>query len=60
VPETGAAQRLAVADLDHQSAERTKTQLILLGEGESTRKKLVIEADGSQTTTAITLYRDSD
>jgi regulator of protease activity HflC (stomatin/prohibitin superfamily) len=47
VAETAAAQRLAVADLDRKAAEQTKQQQILLGEGESTRKKLVLEADGA-------------
>jgi hypothetical protein len=47
VAETQGAQRLAVADLDRKAAEQTKLQQILLGEGESARKKLVIEADGA-------------
>lgn len=47
VAETAAAQRLAVADLDRRAAEQTKLQQILLGEGEATRKKLVLEADGA-------------
>lgn len=47
VAETQAQQRLAVAEFDRKSAEQTKLQQILLGEGEATRKKLVLEADGA-------------
>lgn len=47
VAETQAAQRLAVADFDRQAAEQTKLQQILLGEGESQRKRLVLEADNA-------------
>lgn len=47
VAETQGAARLSVADLDRKAAEQTKLQLILLGEGEATRKKLVLEADGA-------------
>lgn len=47
VAETAASQRLAVAELDKKSAEQTKQQLILIGEGEATKKKLVLEADGA-------------
>jgi len=42
-----AEQRLAVAKLDALSAEQTKRKEILLGEGESQRKKLVMAADGA-------------
>lgn len=45
--ETAGAQRLAVAEFDAKAAEQTKRQSILLGEGEATRKKLVLEADGA-------------
>lgn len=47
VAEIQAKQRLAVAELDRQAAEQTKLQQIALGEGESTRKRLVLEADGA-------------
>lgn len=47
VAETQASQRLAVADLDRKSAEQKKLELILLGEGEAQRKKLVLDADGA-------------
>lgn len=47
VAETGAKRRLAVAELDKQSAEQTKQENILLGEGESQRRKLVLAADGA-------------
>lgn len=36
-----------VAELAAQAAEQTKRQHILLGEGEATRKRLVMEADGA-------------
>jgi hypothetical protein len=42
-----AQQRLEVARLDAQAAEQTKRKEILLGEGESTRKRLVMTADGA-------------
>jgi len=42
-----AQQRLEVATLDAKAAEQTKRKEILLGEGESTRKKLVMTADGA-------------
>lgn len=43
-----AAQRdLAVAELAKQAAEQTKQKEILLGEGESTRMKLVMAANGA-------------
>ncbi|MCX6739653.1 MAG: SPFH domain-containing protein [Candidatus Parcubacteria bacterium] len=42
-----AQMRLDVATLDRQAAEQTKQKEILLGEGEATRKKLVMEADGA-------------
>lgn len=47
VAETAAAQRLNVAKLDRDAAEQTKAQDILLGEGESARRKLVLAADGA-------------
>jgi hypothetical protein len=47
VKETEAKRGLEVAKLDRQAAEETKQKDILLGEGESTRKRLVIEADGA-------------
>lgn len=40
-------QRLTVADLDRKAAEQKKLELILLGEGEAARKKLVLQADGA-------------
>ena len=45
--ETQAKQRLEVAKLDALAAEQTKRKEILLGEGESTRKRLVMQADGA-------------
>lgn len=42
-----AEQRLAVAELDRKSAEQKKQELILLGEGEGERKRLVMAADGA-------------
>jgi hypothetical protein len=47
VATTQANQRLQVASLDKQAAEQTKQQQILLGEGESTRAKLVMQANGA-------------
>ncbi len=44
---TAAQQRLEVAELEKQAAEQTKQKEILLGQGESERKKLVMEADGA-------------
>jgi hypothetical protein len=44
---TEAQQKKEVADLDMQAARFTKEKEILLGQGEATRKKLVIEADGA-------------
>lgn len=49
VAETQAQQRKNVADLDVQTAELRKKEQILLGEGESSRKKMVMEADGALT-----------
>jgi regulator of protease activity HflC (stomatin/prohibitin superfamily) len=46
---TEAEQRKRVAELDMQAAEMKKKELILLGEGEGTRKRLVMEADGALT-----------
>ncbi len=42
-----AQQQLEVATLEKKSAEQEKQKQILLGEGESTRKKLVMNADGA-------------
>ncbi len=42
-----AQQRLEVAKLDALAAEQTKRKEILLGEGESARKRLVMTADGA-------------
>jgi len=44
---TQAQERLAVAELDKRAAEQTKQENILLGQGESERKKLVMAADGA-------------
>lgn len=44
---TKAEQERQVADLAKQAAEFTRQQNILLGEGESIRKKLVLQADGA-------------
>lgn len=42
-----AQQKLEVATLDAKAAEQTKLKEVLLGEGEATRKRLVMEADGA-------------
>ncbi len=42
-----AQQGLEVATLEKKSAEQTKQQQILLGEGEAARKRLVMSADGA-------------
>lgn len=47
VAETQARQRYEVAKLDAQAAEQYKKEQILKGEGEGTRKRLVLEADGA-------------
>jgi hypothetical protein len=47
VAETQAQARKNVATLDAQTADLRKQEQILLGEGESTRKRLVLEADGA-------------
>jgi len=47
VAETQAEQRKNVAEFDLQSAKLKKDTEIALGEGESQRKKLVMEADGA-------------
>lgn len=47
VAELKAEQGLEVARFDKQAAAETKQKLILLGQGESERKKLVMEADGA-------------
>jgi len=44
---TEAQQKLEVATLGRQEAEQTKQKEILLGEGEATRKRLVMSADGA-------------
>lgn len=44
---TEGEQRMKVAELDMKAAEMKKKELILLGEGEGTRRKLVMEADGA-------------
>lgn len=46
---TAAQQRLAVAKLDNEAAEQTKQREIKLGQGESERRKLVMQADGALT-----------
>ena len=46
---TEAEQKLAVATLDALAAAQTKQKEILLGEGEATRKRLVMAADGALT-----------
>ena len=43
---TLAQQRLEVAILEAKAAEQTKLRDILLGEGQATAKKLIMEADG--------------
>lgn len=43
---TEAQQQLEVATLAAKAAEQTKREQILLGEGEGTRKRLVMQADG--------------
>ena len=43
---TEAEQKMEVAKLDKIAAEYTKQKEILLGEGEATRKRLVMQADG--------------
>lgn len=44
---TEAQQQLEVATLNAKSAEMTKREQILLGEGEAARKRLVMQADGA-------------
>lgn len=44
---TAAEQRLQVAQLDRRAAEETKQKEILLGEGESRRRQLLMNADGA-------------
>lgn len=46
---TEAQQKLEVADLDRRAAEQKKAELILLGQGEAERKRLVMAADGALT-----------
>jgi hypothetical protein len=46
---TEAQQRLEVATLDNLAAEQTKQREIKLGQGESERRKLVMQADGALT-----------
>jgi regulator of protease activity HflC (stomatin/prohibitin superfamily) len=47
VAETNAAKQLEVAKLEKQAAEFTKQRDILLGQGESEKKRLILEADGA-------------
>lgn len=47
VAEWDAKQRLQVATLDKQAAEQKKAEQILLGQGESERRKLVMAADNA-------------
>lgn len=47
VAELDAAKKLAVAKLEREAAEQTKQREILLGEGESKRRELVMAADGA-------------
>lgn len=47
VAELKASQELEVAKLEKLAAEETKAKEILLGEGEATRKELVMNADGA-------------
>ncbi len=42
-----AAKELEVARLEKQASAETKQKLILLGQGEATRKRLVMQADGA-------------
>jgi hypothetical protein len=49
VAETEATQKLEVAKLDAQAAEEKKKGEISLGEGESKRRTMVMEADGALT-----------
>lgn len=44
---TAAEQRLRVAELDAKAAEQGKRKAILEGEGEATKKQLVMNADGA-------------
>jgi regulator of protease activity HflC (stomatin/prohibitin superfamily) len=44
---TEAQQQLEVATLAAKAAEQTKREQILLGEGEATRKRLVMQANGA-------------
>ena len=44
---TEAQQKFEVAKLDAMAAEQTKRKEILLGEGEATRRRLVMSADGA-------------
>lgn len=55
-------QRKEVATLDRDAAKLKKEELILLGEGEAKRKKLVIEADGAleqKLAAAVEMNRDA-
>lgn len=44
---TAAEKRLAVAELDARAAEQYKRKQILEGEGDATKKRLVMQADGA-------------
>ena len=54
---TEAQQKLEVARLERTAAEQEKMKLILLGEGEATRKRLVMGADGALTQKIDALVR---
>lgn len=47
VAETAALRDLNVAKLNNEAAEQTKQKLIKEGEGESTKRKLIMAADGA-------------
>lgn len=47
VAETAAQRDLNVAKLNREAADQTKQKLILEGEGESTKRKLIMAADGA-------------
>lgn len=47
VLETAAQRDLNVAKLNREAADQTKQRLILEGEGESTKRKLIMAADGA-------------
>lgn len=47
VAEVAANRNLTVAKLDRETAEQTKQKLILEGQGESEKRKLILAADGA-------------